>query len=91
MTMIKCSECGKEISDQASMCIGCDAPILSGPAAVTARTPPPAFENLGDMNGDGRVDFEDFKAAYNKIKESSPEALDTEDSETTDETSPKTP
>lgn len=71
MTMIKCSECGKEISDKASVCIGCGAPISTSPDAVSARRPAPAFGNLGDLNGDGRVDFEDFKAAYSKIKESS--------------------
>lgn len=78
MTLIKCSECGKEISDKASVCIGCGAPVSSQDAA-TARTPAPAFENLGDLNGDGRVDFEDFKAAYCKIKQSSSEAENAED------------
>lgn len=77
MTMIKCSECGKDISDKASVCIGCGAPISSRDA-VTARTPAPAFGNLGDLTGDGRVDFEDFKAAYSKIKESSSEVESTE-------------
>ncbi len=79
MTMIKCSECGKEISDKASVCVSCGAPISSGPDAASARTPAPAFGNLGDMNGDGRVDFEDFKAAYNKIKESSSDSQSSED------------
>lgn len=79
MTMIKCSECGKDISDKASVCMSCGAPIPSTPDAVTDRTPAPAFENLGDLNGDGRVDFEDFKAAYKKIKDSSSEDQSTAD------------
>lgn len=78
MTMIKCSECGKDVSDKATTCISCGAPIVT-PEVVTTRTAGPAFENLGDLNGDGRVDFEDFKAAYKKIKESLPESPSTED------------
>jgi len=31
MAMIRCSECGRSISDQASACVGCGAPI--SPAA----------------------------------------------------------
>lgn len=79
MTMIKCIECGKEISDKAPLCINCGAPIPSTPDAVVAG---PAFRNLDDLNGDGRVDFEDFKAAYSKIKESLPEVQDTENPKT---------
>jgi hypothetical protein len=78
--MIKCSECGKETTDKAPVCIICGAPIPSSPDAVTAPTASPAFGNLVDLNGDGRVDFEDFKAAYTKIKESLPEIQDSEDS-----------
>lgn len=79
MTMIKCSECGKDISDKASVCISCGAPISSSSGVVTDHTLAPAFGNLSDLTGDGRVDFEDFKAAYSKIKESLPEVESDED------------
>jgi hypothetical protein len=82
MTMIKCSECGKETSDRALVCIICGAPIPSSQDAVAAPAANPAFGNLGDLNGDGRVDFEDFKAAYDKIKKSLPDIQDSEDSKT---------
>ena len=82
MTMIKCSECGKEVSDKASVCIGCGAPIPSMPDAAVATVARPDFGNLGDLTGDGRVDFEDFKVAYSKIKESIPDVQDTEEPKT---------
>jgi len=36
MAIIKCSECGRAISDRAAACVGCGAPIA-------AAGPPPAF------------------------------------------------
>ena len=30
MSLIKCSECGKEISDKAKVCPNCGAPIKEG-------------------------------------------------------------
>lgn len=82
MTMIKCSECGKDISDKASVCISCGAPTSSSPGVATGNTLAPTFGNLADLTGDGRVDFEDFKAAYSKIKESLPDVENTEDPKT---------
>ena len=32
MSLIKCSECGKEISDKATNCVHCGCPITSSPA-----------------------------------------------------------
>ena len=55
MAMIKCSECGKDISDKAEMCIGCGAPI-SVPTSIF------------DIDGDGKIDFNDFKTAVGKLK-----------------------
>jgi ferric-dicitrate binding protein FerR (iron transport regulator) len=41
MALIECRECGREISDQASACPGCGAPVaLEAPKA--AQVPPPA-------------------------------------------------
>lgn len=45
MALIKCSECGKEVSNKASQCIGCGAPIEGThatnpkPDVATAATP----------------------------------------------------
>jgi len=36
MALIKCSECGKEISDRAGVCPGCGAPVGGG--AATPRS-----------------------------------------------------
>ena len=40
MALIKCGECGKEISDRAAACPGCGAPIAA-PAAQAAPSAPP--------------------------------------------------
>lgn len=87
MTMINCSECGKDISDKAAVCIGCGAPMMTlikcsecgigisdkaeicnGCGAPVAATPS-KFALIGDLNGDGKVDFEDFKIAAARTKE----------------------
>jgi hypothetical protein len=34
MALIKCSECGKEISDRAGACPGCGAPVAGGTATA---------------------------------------------------------
>jgi hypothetical protein len=64
MAMIKCAECGKDISDKAAACIGCGAPI-----AVTAN-------RIGDANGDGKFDFDDLKAAFGKLKDKTTTAVE---------------
>ena len=38
MALIKCRECGKEISDRAGACPGCGAPLGNG-SSVTAPSP----------------------------------------------------
>lgn len=38
MTLIKCSECGKEISDKATVCPGCGNPLTVEPAPVYVCT-----------------------------------------------------
>ncbi len=35
MALIKCSECGKEVSDKAAACPGCGAPLTALPTAVS--------------------------------------------------------
>ena len=37
MSLIKCKECGKEISDQAAACPNCGAPVQVAAAAETAK------------------------------------------------------
>ena len=68
MAMIKCSECGKDISDKAALCIGCGAP-LSPASAEPGVTPIQKDTIIGDLNGDGKVDWEDFKIALSKSKQ----------------------
>lgn len=48
MTMIKCDECGKDISDKAASCIGCGAPIISASKIEFVSTP--SNGSFGDFN-----------------------------------------
>ena len=44
MALVKCSECGRTISDQASACVGCGAPVPLPPGLINlepARSPAP--------------------------------------------------
>lgn len=71
--MIKCSECSKEISDTADKCIHCGAPILIAAANNGSTQANPKF---GDLNGDGKIDFEDFKAAFSRSKKYASEKIE---------------
>ena len=73
MALIKCSECGKEISDKAAACIGCGAPV--GIAAIDVL-PQTTSSVIGDLNGDGKVDFEDFKIALSRSKQFAADQVD---------------
>lgn len=69
MAMIKCSECGKDVSDKAAACIGCGAPLLTAQLATQPSAPSTSiFTSIGDLNGDGKVDYEDFKIAAARAK-----------------------
>ncbi|MGA2023923.1 MAG: hypothetical protein ABSH23_04105 [Steroidobacteraceae bacterium] len=50
MAMIRCSECGRAISTQASACVGCGAPLSAGPAfnwvPAQSRAPAPTAGQL---------------------------------------------
>lgn len=106
MAMIKCSECGKDISDKAAACIGCGAPIMAATEEPTKMhidsSEPSKFRSLlksggdamgrasaaarniggkvatqiGDLNGDGKIDEEDFKIAATKAKQIASGAAD---------------
>jgi hypothetical protein len=39
VALIKCPECGREVSDQAPACVGCGVPLTS--ASHAAPSPPP--------------------------------------------------
>lgn len=70
MTMIKCDECGKDISDKAPACIGCGAPVAVAHQPVQPiSTSTSVFTSIGDLNGDGKVDFEDLKIAGARAKD----------------------
>lgn len=72
MAIIKCSECGKDISDKATVCIGCGAPLSD----VTDQTTSSANSHTGDLNGDGKIDFNDFKLALSRTKKYASEKVD---------------
>ena len=107
MAMIKCSECGKDISDKAAACIGCGAPIATTATVESSPAVPPKAETstfraiynsgeqavcraataaknmggmvatqIGDLNGDGKIDAEDFKIAAAKAKQMASTAAD---------------
>lgn len=40
MALIRCSECGRDISDRAGACPGCGAPVIPGDATFTAPSEP---------------------------------------------------
>lgn len=72
MAIIKCSECGKDISDKATVCIGCGAPLSD----VADQTTSSANSYTGDLNGDGKIDFNDFKLALSRTKKYASEKID---------------
>ena len=57
MALIKCPECGKEISDKASACIGCGCPVSAMKAEAVKPASPAApangtnFADMGEMFG----------------------------------------
>jgi len=55
MAMIKCSECGRDISDKAPACVGCGAPNVV------------AAKSMGDVDGDGKIGIGDVKEAWSKL------------------------
>lgn len=46
MALINCKECGKQISDQASSCPHCGAPVAGNPPAPSATVAPLAAESV---------------------------------------------
>lgn len=46
MALINCKECGKQISDQASSCPHCGAPVAGNPPAASATVAPLAAESV---------------------------------------------
>lgn len=57
MAIIKCSECGRDISDKAPSCVGCGAPL-----ALAVAKP------LGDLYDDGKVGMSDVKSMFSALK-----------------------
>lgn len=75
MAMIKCTECGKDISDKAVVCIGCGAPISISTGIPSEPSAQPS-SIVGDLNGDEKVDFEDFKIALSRSKKYASDKVD---------------
>jgi|ERR1041384_6337393 hypothetical protein len=51
MALIKCPECGKEISDQAAVCPNCGAPNKSSKTAAAPSAPPSAGTSSSSAGG----------------------------------------
>lgn len=75
MTMIKCSNCSNDNSGPANFCSDCGAP-LSNSSASSEDTSTQASSKIGDLNGDGKVDWEDFKIALSRSKRYASETVD---------------
>ncbi len=67
MSMINCSKCGKDIPSPAFFCSNCGAPLSISNASPDV-TQTQTREDIGDLNGDGKIDFEDFKIALSRSK-----------------------
>lgn len=48
MALIICSECGKEISDKANICIHCGCPIISAAVEIPSELPE---DKIREVNG----------------------------------------
>ncbi|GAO21879.1 hypothetical protein ALISP_1699 [Alicycliphilus sp. B1] len=59
MALIKCSECGKEISDKAATCIGCGAPVV---ATATSDVPAHHFHSTSSRNDAADTLDEDLRS-----------------------------
>jgi hypothetical protein len=51
MSLIACSECGRAVSDKATICIGCGAPLTASSSTVDlvakrSNVPPPTREQI---------------------------------------------
>lgn len=66
MTTITCSKCCKDINEGANFCSFCGEPA-SRTSSDDIQTQPSA--KIGDLNGDGKVDWEDFKIALSRSKQ----------------------
>jgi hypothetical protein len=47
VALIRCSECSKEISDKATACPGCGAPIVAAAITATSSAPKTTDKNVG--------------------------------------------
>lgn len=56
MALIKCAECGKEISDKAAACVGCGAPVAT-PATGAPAAPPATHSNEPRQLDNGRWEW----------------------------------
>lgn len=75
MSMIKCGECGNDISDKEPDCYSCGAPV-TGVSTQPNEGTETSNSLKGDLNGDGKVDFEDFKIALSRSKQYASDKVD---------------
>lgn len=56
MALIKCGECGREVSDKAAACVGCGAPLGAAVAAPSpAASPVPVTRRGGKWEAAGTI------------------------------------
>lgn len=67
MAMIKCANCGKDISAPANFCCYCGSSLATSSVNQENSTYQTS-EKVGDLNGDGKIDWEDFKIALSRSK-----------------------
>lgn len=65
MDMIKCRECNMENTAPANFCCHCGKPLSTSSQSPT-DSENQAGSTIGDLNGDGKIDWEDFKIALSR-------------------------
>lgn len=67
MAMIKCGNCGKDVPVPANFCCDCGSTLAISNVSPEGSTSQ-SNGTIGDLNGDGKIDWEDFKIALSRTK-----------------------
>lgn len=74
MITVACDKCNKEIIGPASFCSSCGTPLPA--PGETADCSASGAETTGDLNGDAKIDFEDFKIALSRSRRYASDKVD---------------